>query len=184
MQTQQQVVPIRTPESSYGDEVVTVIAQDGSTGPADPKLPLEQVVDFYEAMVRTRTIDVQLERLQRQGRIGFSRALQASARRPRIHRLPRRRIEDSGLAVPRPTGEFGDRCSCAAACRCSRYVDDMVRQRRTTSCKGTADALTITRSGRSTSSPISSPIGTQMTHAAGFGDGPPRSTAATDDRLR
>lgn len=72
MQTTEQVVPIRTPESSYEDSVFTVIRPDGTTDPAtDPKLSLGHVVALYESMVRTRTIDRQLERLQRQGRIGF-----------------------------------------------------------------------------------------------------------------
>ena len=72
MQTQEQVVPIRTPESSFDDEVVTVIGPDGKVrAGADPKLPVEQVLDLYKAMVRTRIIDTQLERLQRQGRIGL-----------------------------------------------------------------------------------------------------------------
>ena len=72
MQTTEQVVPIRTPESSFDDEVVSVIGPDGvARGEADPKLPVETIVDLYSAMVRTRIIDEQLVRLQRQGRIGF-----------------------------------------------------------------------------------------------------------------
>ncbi len=72
MQTQEQVVPIRTPETSYDDGVISVIGPDGKArGEHDPQLPVEKVVDLYKAMIRTRTIDVQLERLQRQGRIGF-----------------------------------------------------------------------------------------------------------------
>lgn len=72
MQTQKQVVPIRTPESSRGDGVIAVIGPDGQLNAEyDPKLPIEKVVELYKAMVETRVIDVQLERLQRQGRIGF-----------------------------------------------------------------------------------------------------------------
>ena len=73
MQTQEQVVPIRTPETHLeGDDVFTVIRPDGSTDPeTDPRLPLHMVLDLYKAMVRTRIVDLQLERLQRQGRIGF-----------------------------------------------------------------------------------------------------------------
>ena len=42
MQTQEQVVPIRTPETSYGDGVITVIGPDGKArGEHDPKLPKE-----------------------------------------------------------------------------------------------------------------------------------------------
>lgn len=72
MQTQKQVVPIRTPETSISDDVPTVIQPDGTLNPEhDPRLPLEKVLELYRAMVRTRVIDGQLERLQRQGRIGF-----------------------------------------------------------------------------------------------------------------
>ena len=72
MQTQTQVVPIRTPDATFAKDVVSVIERDGTLrSDTDPKLPLEQVLDFYRAMVRTRIIDGQLERLQRQGRIGF-----------------------------------------------------------------------------------------------------------------
>lgn len=72
MQTQEQVVPIRTPESSYGDGIISVIAPDGTAqGEHDPKLSPETILELHKAMIRTRTIDVQLERLQRQGRIGF-----------------------------------------------------------------------------------------------------------------
>ena len=72
MQTTEQVVPIRTPETSLDDQVASVIQPDGSAGSdSNPQLPLESVVDLYRAMVRTRIIDEQLVRLQRQGRIGF-----------------------------------------------------------------------------------------------------------------
>jgi pyruvate dehydrogenase E1 component alpha subunit len=72
MEMQQQVGAHRTPQGTFGDDIVSVILPDGSTdGAHDPKLPLEQVIAIYEAMVRTRSLDIQLERLQRQGRIGF-----------------------------------------------------------------------------------------------------------------
>ncbi|MEO0321636.1 MAG: thiamine pyrophosphate-dependent enzyme [Myxococcota bacterium] len=160
MQTQEQVVPIRTPESSYGDEVVTVIAKDGSAGPADPKLPVEQVVDFYEAMVRTRTIDVQLERLQRQGRIGFhigslgeeaSILGSAAAMRPQDWIFPCYR-------------EFG--ALLYRGMPLQTYVDNMF---------GNADDIVKGRqmpdhyTGRAFRfGSVSSPIGTQMTQAVGF----------------
>ncbi len=71
MQTEHQVVPIRTPDND-SDGVTSVIRPDGSLNPdTDPKLPLETVLDLYRSMVRTRVIDTQLVRLQRQGRIGF-----------------------------------------------------------------------------------------------------------------
>jgi 2-oxoisovalerate dehydrogenase E1 component alpha subunit len=72
MQTQDQVVPIRTPEASYEDDVITVIGPDGQIdSSAAPDLSTEEIVDLYKHMTRTRVIDLQLERLQRQGRIGF-----------------------------------------------------------------------------------------------------------------
>ncbi|MEZ4254231.1 MAG: thiamine pyrophosphate-dependent enzyme [Polyangiales bacterium] len=68
----QQVGSHRTPQGTLGDDVYSVILPDGSADPAtDPRMPLEQVLAIYEAMVRTRSLDIQLERLQRQGRIGF-----------------------------------------------------------------------------------------------------------------
>ena len=160
MQTQEQVVPIRTPESSFGDEVVTVIAKDGSTGPADPKLPVEQVVDFYEAMVRTRTIDVQLERLQRQGRIGFH-----------IGSLGEEACILGSAAAMRPQDwifpcyrEFG--ALLYRGMPLQTYVDNMY---------GNADDPVKGRqmpdhyTGRAFRfGSVSSPIGTQMTQAVGF----------------
>lgn len=49
-----------------------VIRDDGSLDPRlDPSLSVERVVALYKEMVRTRTVDERLERLQRQGRIAF-----------------------------------------------------------------------------------------------------------------
>lgn len=68
----EQVVPIRTPESSHEDDIFTVLDAEGNANAAtDPKLPKELVVRMYRAMVRTRLIDERLIKLQRQGRIGF-----------------------------------------------------------------------------------------------------------------
>src|SRR5687768_11694326 len=68
----QQVVPVRTPEASGGDDVITVIGPDGRADPrTDPRLPLELVKKLHTAMVRTRIVDERLVTLQRQGRIGF-----------------------------------------------------------------------------------------------------------------
>ena len=62
----------RPPPSSFDDAVFTVIGPDGKADPAtDPKLDPELVRSIYRAMVRTRLVDEQLVRLQRQGRIGF-----------------------------------------------------------------------------------------------------------------
>ena len=72
MQTQDQVVPIRTPETSIQDDVFTVIGPDGKIDSSvAPDLSMDEIVELYKHMTRTRVIDLQLERLQRQGRIGF-----------------------------------------------------------------------------------------------------------------
>ncbi|KAF0168915.1 MAG: 2-oxoisovalerate dehydrogenase E1 component alpha subunit, partial [Caulobacteraceae bacterium] len=65
--------PARTPQAALrGDDVFTVIAPDGRANPAtDPRLGVETERKLHATMVRTRLIDMQLERLQRQGRIGF-----------------------------------------------------------------------------------------------------------------
>ncbi len=49
-----------------------IIREDGSLDPSlDPGLSIDRVVSLYKAMIRTRVVDDQLERLQRQGRIAF-----------------------------------------------------------------------------------------------------------------
>ena len=66
------MVPVRPPEASGGDDVITVIGPDGRADPrTDPRLPLELVKKLHTAMVRTRIVDERLVTLQRQGRIGF-----------------------------------------------------------------------------------------------------------------
>jgi pyruvate dehydrogenase E1 component alpha subunit len=51
-------------------DLVRVLAEDG-TEIADSELSMARRVALYEAMVRSRRLDERLERLQRQGRIGF-----------------------------------------------------------------------------------------------------------------
>ncbi len=68
----EQVVPIRTPEAAFEDDVFTVLdTEGGANAKTDPKLSTELVVKMYRAMVRTRLVDERLIKLQRQGRIGF-----------------------------------------------------------------------------------------------------------------
>lgn len=162
MQTQEQVVPIRTPESSFDDEVVTVIGPDGKVrAGADPQLPVEQVLDLYKAMVRTRIIDTQLERLQRQGRIGFH-----------IGSLGEEACIIGSAAAMRPQDwifpcyrEFG--ALLWRGFPLQSYVDNMF---------GNAEDVVMGRqmpdhySGKKYNfGSVSSPIGTQMTQAVGFG---------------
>lgn len=60
------------PPSTPPDDVLSVIQTDGNTNPrTDPRLSDDLKKQLYRAMVRTRVIDGQLEKLQRQGRIGF-----------------------------------------------------------------------------------------------------------------
>ncbi len=67
-----QVDRVRTPQASYDSEVLTVIGPDGKANrETDPELDTDLVRRLYRAMVRTRMIDEQLVKLQRQGRIGF-----------------------------------------------------------------------------------------------------------------
>ena len=161
MQTQEQVVPIRTPESSFDDEVVTVIGPDGKLRPgADPQLPVEQVVDLYKGMVRTRIIDTQLERLQRQGRIGFhigSLGEEACI----LGSAAAMRSQDWIFPCYREFGALLWRGFPLQA-----YVDNMF---------GNAEDIVMGRqmpdhySGKEYHfGSVSSPIGTQMTQAVGF----------------
>ena len=66
------VKPERLPPDQYSEDVVTVIKPDGAADPSsDPGLTPAEAQSLYRGMVRTRMFDIQLERLQRQGRIGF-----------------------------------------------------------------------------------------------------------------
>lgn len=157
----QQVVPIRTPESSFDDDVLTVLQPDGKLNPQnDPKLPVETVVDLYKAMVRTRIVDEQLVRLQRQGRIGFH-----------IGSLGEEACILGSAAAMRPHDwifpcyrEFG--ALLFRGFPLQSYLDNMY---------GNADDLVKGRqmpdhyTGRAFRfGSVSSPIGTQITQAVGF----------------
>lgn len=162
MQTQTQVVPIRTPDATFAGDVISVIERDGSLrSETDPKVPLETVLDFYRAMVRTRIIDGQLERLQRQGRIGFH-----------IGSLGEEACIIGSAAAMRPQDwifpcyrEFG--ALLWRGFPLQTYVDNMY---------GNADDVVKGRQmpDHYTGKPyrfgsVSSPIGTQITQAVGFG---------------
>lgn len=72
MQTAEEIAPLVGLETSMPNDAVSVLLPNGETDPRhDPKLPLEKVRSLYRAMVLTRLVDEQLNRLQRQGRIGF-----------------------------------------------------------------------------------------------------------------
>lgn len=62
----------RPVESTFDSDVFTVIGPDGkANSETDPGLSRDLVRDLYRTMVRTRIVDEQLVKLQRQGRIGF-----------------------------------------------------------------------------------------------------------------
>jgi len=57
---------------AHSRKLFTVLDLDGRADPeTDPKLEVSLVRRIYEAMVRTRLVDLRLLKLQRQGRIGF-----------------------------------------------------------------------------------------------------------------
>lgn len=70
-EAQKQSVPIRTPERAFEGDVIRVLGGAPSTSAERARLPAERVVEMYEVMSRARLVDLQLEKLQRQGRIGF-----------------------------------------------------------------------------------------------------------------
>ncbi|HEY6555709.1 MAG TPA: pyruvate dehydrogenase (acetyl-transferring) E1 component subunit alpha [Polyangiaceae bacterium] len=60
------------PEPAPADDVVRALRDDGTIAPDhDPRLSKEDVVSLYRHMVVTRLLDERLVALQRQGRIGF-----------------------------------------------------------------------------------------------------------------
>jgi pyruvate dehydrogenase E1 component alpha subunit len=64
--------PGSLPPSAPSRKMFSVLDLEGRADPAtDPKLDTALVRRIYEAMSRTRMIDVRLMKLQRQGRIGF-----------------------------------------------------------------------------------------------------------------
>ena len=71
MQVEAHTNNIRSPEK-FLEGITSVIGPDGRTDPAhDPKIDRALLKSMYVAMVRTRFIDERLVTLQRQGRIGF-----------------------------------------------------------------------------------------------------------------
>lgn len=65
-------VKSQRPGADAPDAVVSVLRDDGSLDPAhDPKLSDEDVRHLYRHLVQTRLLDERFVQLQRQGRIGF-----------------------------------------------------------------------------------------------------------------
>jgi 2-oxoisovalerate dehydrogenase E1 component alpha subunit len=152
----------RHPDDFRADDVVRVLRDDGSLDPTnDPKLKPEDVLALYRAMVRVRLLDDRLTALQRQGRIGFH-----------IGSLGEEATIIGSAAMLRKNDwifpcyrEFG-----AALWRgmpLQRYIDNMFGNAKDLAKGRQMPDHYCCREARFTS--VSSPIGTQITHAVGFG---------------
>ncbi len=152
----------RHPGDTKADDVVKVLRDDGSLDPRhDPKLSKDEVLALYRAMMRTRVLDDRLVTLQRQGRIGFhigslgeEAAILGSA-----YAL---RAQDWLFPCYR---EFG-----AALWRgmpLQRYVDNMFGNQNDPARGRQMPDHYCFKAAKVTS--VSSPIGTQIPQAVGFG---------------
>jgi len=148
-------------DSQSSLEVLHVLRDDGTVDPAtDPRLSADDVLRLYAAMVRTRRIDERLVNLQRQGRIGFhigSWGEEASV----VGAAYAMRSQDYMFPAYR---EFG--AALFRGFSLQRYMDNMF---------GNANDPVKGRQMPDHYScvaakfgSVSSPIGTQMTHAVGF----------------
>ncbi|MBL9024783.1 MAG: thiamine pyrophosphate-dependent dehydrogenase E1 component subunit alpha [Myxococcales bacterium] len=152
----------RHPADTKADDVVKVLRDDGSLDPRhDPKLSKEDVTALYRAMVRTRVLDDRLVTLQRQGRIGFhigslgeEAAILGSA-----YAL---RQQDWLFPCYR---EFGG--ALWRGMPLQRYVDNMFGNQNDPARGRQMPDHYCFRAAKVTS--VSSPIGTQIPQAVGFG---------------
>jgi 2-oxoisovalerate dehydrogenase E1 component alpha subunit len=153
--------PHAAPIAPLEDDVVRVLRDDGSLDPAhDPKLDPDAVIAIYRAMVRVRLLDERLVALQRQGRIGFHIGSQ---------------------------GEEAAILGSAAALRAQDWIFPCYREFGAALWRGMPLAAYVNHMFGNESDPmkgrqmpdhygakvaqftsISSPVGTQITHAAGF----------------
>lgn len=142
-------------------DVLRVLRDDGTLDPAsDPGLALDDVLHLYRAMVRTRRIDERLVSLQRQGRIGFhigSLGEEASILGSAFA------LRDQDFIFP-AYREFG--AALLRGFSLQRYVDNMFGNANDPA-KGRQMPDHYTCVAAKFGS-VSSPIGTQMTHAVGF----------------
>jgi 2-oxoisovalerate dehydrogenase E1 component alpha subunit len=154
--------PAHVPATSTPhDDVLRVLRDDGSLDPAtDPRLDAAFVLDVYQAMVRVRALDERLVALQRQGRIGFHIGSQgeeaailgsAAALRERDWIFPCYR-------------EFG--AALWRGMKLDAYVDHMFGNEADPMKGRQMPDHFGAKVARFTS--ISSPVGTQITQAAGF----------------
>ncbi len=155
---------VRTPESAFRGDVVRVLGDGAKTaGSERSPLPVARAVAIYEAMARARLVDQKLETLQRQGRIGFhvgalgeeaAVVASAAALAPEDWILPCYRELAALLYRGFPLAKYLDNMFGNA--------DDPVKGRQMPD-HYTCKAL---RYGS-----VSSPIGTQITHAVGLAYG-------------
>ncbi|MEZ4295515.1 MAG: thiamine pyrophosphate-dependent dehydrogenase E1 component subunit alpha [Polyangiaceae bacterium] len=151
----------RRPDDVLASDVIRALRDDGTLDPAnDPKLSNEETLGLYRAMVRVRILDDRLVALQRQGRIGFhigSLGEEAAI----LGSAFAMRASDWVFPCYR---EFG--AALLRGMPLQRYIDNMFGNANDP-VKGRQmpDHYTY-RKGNFGS--ISSPIGTQITQAAGF----------------
>jgi pyruvate dehydrogenase E1 component alpha subunit len=151
----------RYPEDVAAPDVVKVLRDDGTLDPVnDPHLTEAEIVHLYRAMLRTRLIDDRLTAIQRQGRIGFHIGSlgeeaavigSAYALRDRDWLFPCYREFGAVLLRGMPL---------------QRYVDNMFGNANDPAKGRQMPDHYCYRGARVTS--VSSPIGTQITHAVGF----------------
>jgi 2-oxoisovalerate dehydrogenase E1 component alpha subunit len=150
----------RRPEDVMADDVVRVLLPDG-TVLEDPGLDAREVVGLYKSMVRTRIVDERAVTLQRQGRIGFhigSLGEEASILGS-AHALRR---QDWLFPCYR---EFG--AALLRGMPLDRYLDNLYGNANDV-VKGRQMPDHWTYKAAHCGS-VSSPIGTQITQAVGFG---------------
>jgi pyruvate dehydrogenase E1 component alpha subunit len=143
------------------EDIVSVLRSDGSLdGTHDPKLPREDSVKLYRSMVETRVIDERMVALQRQGRIGFhvgSLGEEAAI----LGSAYAMRAQDWLFPCYR---EFG--AALMRGLPFQKLVDNMFGNANDT-VKGRQMPCHYTCRQVGWAS-ISSPVGTQITHAVGF----------------
>jgi 2-oxoisovalerate dehydrogenase E1 component alpha subunit len=152
----------RFPDDAAGPEVVRVLRDDGTLDPArDPHLSTDEVAHVYRAMVRTRVLDDRLTALQRQGRIGFH-----------IGSLGEEAAILGSAWALRPSDwifpcyrEFG--AALLRGMPLQRYLDNMFGNANDPAKGRQMSDHYCDKKAHFTS--ISSPIGTQITQAVGFG---------------
>lgn len=149
-------------EPTKGDsDVVRVLDEAGdASGPDDPKLTDAQVGDLLEHMITTRWLDERLTALQRQGRIGFHVG-SLGEEGAIIGSAFAMREQDWLFPCYR---EFG--AALLRGLDFQRFVDNMFGNENDT-VKGRQMPDHYTSRERHWLS-ISSPVGTQITHAVGF----------------